>query len=229
MINRLKTTDCFTHFVLTTSDINYCLEYNTPNSSHFNSVRMSSSVSSVSYQRSLRRAFSNAKMLAFFNPDLTNFITLTYANLQTDIIQCQQHIKDLIKNYYPGLKYIYVFELQDRGAIHVHMITDNKINTTKIKFHNSLIGWKHGFSDVRTISDFDSNFKPYIYLFKYMNKTQRVGKSFIHRSRNFDEIKVVDYAKYVNALQEGNIYYKEDYKFDIDGRSCSISKKYYKT
>jgi len=50
--------------------------------------------------------------------------------------------------------------------------------------YDSITNWTHGFTSVLSINDFDQNFRPYLYLFKYMRKSQRIGKSFIHTSKN---------------------------------------------
>jgi hypothetical protein len=224
-----------------------------------NPSRSLSQLGTESYIRSLRRAFTRAKHLAFFNPDLTKFVTLTYAQNMTDPEQALTDIKIMIKSQnranarnlknlgtkpptefspfpqgyikidaagvqYPltinkndhssnpcgkgvnsdhKLKYIYVLELQKRGAVHVHMITTEKISTHLNKNgYFSVDYWNHGFSSVLDIDKTDGSFKPYLYLFKYMTKAQRVGGSFIHTSRNFDKIQHMDYNDFISNLSE---------------------------
>lgn len=272
--------------------------------------RKLSIIGSDSYKRSLRRAFTRAKLLAFFNPDLTQFITLTYKSNEQNYNKVIDDIKLLIKNHnnniqkqskqknyslidrdyrnrqlelstFPQaehhlatepeiapellndprrsrdcgnvdnsgqvvkpshnhnqlkesqtsetnpLKYIYVMELQKRGAIHVHMIANEALKYEVNKNgYLSVAGWSHGFSSVFTIKDFDSNFRPYLYLFKYMAKAQRVGRSFIHVSKNFDKIENVDYDRYINQVSEGVKIHEEDYKFTIKEKDYTISKIY---
>lgn len=236
MFYRLKTTSPSARFLLLTSDYAYCKPDNNPSPSEFdNSPRSTSVFGTDSYSRSLRRAFSRAKMLAFFNPDLTQFITLTYKQQNNTPEQVQSDLKRFIrlqrKNKKESLKYIYVLEYQKRGSIHVHMVANDVLDCELNKNgYLSVKGWHSGFTSVQQIhiSKFDSDFKPYLYLFKYMSKAQRVGKSFIHCSRNFDKIEVVDYADYINELKKGNCLYKEDYQFEINDRSCRITKKYYR-
>lgn len=276
--------------------------------------RTLSEVGSDSYNRSLRRAFARAKLLAFFNPDLTQFITFTYAenmidenkalkdiklflqkekrnknkkksppppeiqknkaenqqaefstfphpknnNKLTDVIARKKNRQNRSRqgcgnvensdtlsithaeldsifearegNEEVPIKYIYVFERQKRGAIHIHMMCNEafeyRINKNG---HRELVNWSHGFTSVLTINDLDNNFKPYLYLFKYMGKAQRVGKSFIHTSRkSFDEIKWVDYDYYIEALAKGDKVYEEDYKFTFDQQNYTINKQYFK-
>lgn len=239
----LQTTKQLTHYILLTSDIDYnnpyIKNYNTPNPSHFLPNRLQSQLGTDSYSRSLRRAFSRAKQLAFFNPDLTQFITLTYKANQTDLQQALLDIQILIKyqkrliekqtktTKTPTFKYIYVFELQKRGAIHVHMVANDFLATKMVNGRLNVLGWQqHGFSDVKTIKNTDNNFKPYLYLFKYMQKAQRIGGSFIHVSRNFDKISSMDYSHYINTLSEVHLLYKEDYEFTINDKTRKITKEY---
>lgn len=277
-------------------------------------IRTQSEVGTDSYQRSLRRAFSRAKLLAFFNKDLTYFITFTYkqnildenkalydikqflkkekrkysqkqslANIEkqkmakntqqelstfpqspnnnklTDVITRKKNRENRRrkgcgnvensdtmsisyaelgsvfetdqKNEENPFKYLYVFERQKRGAIHVHMVCNGGFETEINKNgYKSLKNWLHGFTSVLEIKDFDDNFKPYLYLFKYMQKAQRVGKSFIHTSRkSFDKIKSVDYDYYIEVLSEGSIVYEEDYKFTLNKKDYTINKEYFRT
>jgi len=134
--------------------------------------------------------------------------------------------KDTKKNPF---KYIYVFERQKRGAIHIHMVTNGGFQLQINKNgHRELKNWPHGFTSVLDIKDFDNNFKPYLYLFKYMQKAQRIGKSFIHTSKTFDKIINVDYDYYIEQLAEGNIIYEEDYNYTLNEENHSISKDYFR-
>lgn len=162
---------------------------------------------SKSYNDALQRAFNKAKEQIYFNPDMTNFITLTYAENMQDIEQAMHDVKMLIKRTTRRSsnpvgngrerkpKYIYVFEYQKRGAIHVHMIANDafllQVNRNN---HKELVDWPKGFSSVLSINDFDSNFRPYLYLFKYMKKSQRIGKSFVHSSRNLSNYTLLEDA-----------------------------------
>jgi hypothetical protein len=109
------------------------------------------------------------------------------------------------------------------------MLCNEFFDTERIGTHLNVSLWlKHGFSEVLTINDFDKDFKTYLYLFKYMNKAQRVGKSFIHVSKTFDKIKSMDYDNYINRLNEENILFEEDFTFKLNQQSCTINKKYYR-
>lgn len=203
--------------------------------------RKLSEVGTDSYNRSLRRAFNRAKTLAFFNPDLNQFITLTYAKPIDDPNKVIDDVKEMVKRHKKSsdipFKYIYVFEIQEKrkakyghSVIHIHMIANRALSTVPNRNkHLSVKEWPHGFSSVLDIEDFDNNFRPYLYLFKYMSKAQRVGKSFIHVSRNFDKIEPVEYGKYINHFEDKEFTHKEDYAFTVAEKNYSISKEYYRT
>lgn len=70
-------------------------------------------------------------------------------------------------------------------ASNFFQLQKNKNGFNELKNWN--IGTGHGFSSVLTIKKFDSNFKPYLYLFKYMTKAQRIGKQFIYCSRGLND------------------------------------------
>ena len=161
--------------------------------------RYNSVFGTKSYNDSLQRAFNKAKEQIYFNPDMTNFITLTYAENMQNIEKCLQDVKVFIRaqtraneRLHPAgsgratpIKYIFVMEYQSRGALHVHMIANSAFSLQVNKNgYDSLTLWPHGYTSVLTIKDFDNNFRPYLYLFKYMKKSQRIGKSFVHSSRN---------------------------------------------
>lgn len=183
-----------------------------------------------SYSDALQRAFNKAKMQIFFNPDMTNFVTLTYAGLDHTPEQVLQDVKILIEKESRSdrakrgqLKYIYIMEYQKRGSIHVHMITNDlfslQVNRNGYK---ELIHWQKGFSSVLQIKDFDSNFRPYLYLFKYMRKSQRIGKSFVHSSRNLNNFHEEDSK--LSPQQWDTI--NQEYTFT---KKHNTTFKYYKT
>lgn len=121
-------------------------------------------------------------------------------------------------------------EYQKRGSIHVHMIANNALETKMNKYgYREIKGWEHGYTNVQDIHDFDNNFKTYLYLFKYMQKAQRIGASFIHVSRNFDKIENVDYGEYIDKLSEEGVLFKEDYEFILNDKTATITKAYIDT
>lgn len=249
--------------------------------------RTLSEVGSASYQRSLRRSFNRAKLIAFFNPDINQFITLTYKGTTHTPHDVMNHIKQFIKEEkrrmkmseppvhesslkkqskfqnkesFPHadptpkgqvpvvnseksklqsksesspkhtrkkLKYIWVMEYQKRGSLHVHMITNDFFQTHINKYgYEQLTNWKHGFTQVQTVENTDENFKPYLYLFKYMHKSQRIGSSFIHVSRGLDKIKPIDYNDIINKIDKGELVYKEESTFKILDKTYPYIRDY---
>lgn len=167
--------------------------------------RSESTYTSKSYLDGLQRAFNRAKEQIYFNPDMQYFVTLTYAGIQDNYETVMYDLKQLCKkerrNGNTNFKYIYVLEWQKRGSLHVHMITNNALTThTNKNGYQSLTYWKHGYTSKLTINDFDQNFKPQLYLFKYMKKAQRIGKSFLHSSRNLNNYTKLD-GGHINLLQ----------------------------
>lgn len=155
-------------------------------------ARTESVYGTKSYRDAVQRAFNVAKTQVYFNPDMTNFITLTYAGADHTPQQVMHDIKMLVKResrmdraQRGEIKYIWIMEYQKRGSIHVHMIANDCFSLqVNRNGYNELKYWKKGFSSVLHIRDFDGNFRPHLYLFKYMRKAQRIGKSFVHSSRN---------------------------------------------
>jgi len=187
---------------------------NKPRSKAVQSVpRQEAQYGTKQYKDALQRAFNKAKEQIYFNPDMTNFITLTYARADQSIEDVMHDIKMLIKKETrqssrpdgqsgsKTIKYIYIMEYQKRGSIHVHMIANSSFTLqVNSNGYNELTHWPHGFSSVLTIKDFDGNFRPYLYLFKYMKKSQRIGKSFVHSSKNLNNYTKLETSE-INLLQ----------------------------
>lgn len=174
------------------------------------------------------RAFSLAKQKVFFNKDLKYFVTLTYADNMQDYDKLKQDIKIFLNSEKrKGIesKYIWVVEKQKRGALHVHMITNTKYTTfiNKNGFHQ-LENWKHGISSVLDIQGTDANFKPYLYLFKYIKKTEKIGGRYVHSSRNLNNFITLSDFKFNEMLKE-ELLSEKSYMGSVDR---IIKKKYYR-
>lgn len=188
-----------------------------------------SEIGTESYRASLSRAFNRAKQKIYFNPDMTQFVTLTYKENMQDTEKLLYDVKQLLKKESrhgsKDQKYIYIIERQERGALHVHMIANEFLTTHKNKNgYPSCTYWTHGFSSVLDIKGADSNFKPYLYLFKYMKKAQRIGNRFVYSSNsvnNFDYYTDFEFEKKLYDLQ-----FTENVQLGILDRK--IKKQYYK-
>lgn len=190
--------------------------------------RTEAEFSSKSYRDGLQRAFNRAKQQVYFNPDMKYFVTLTYEGSDHTIDDVMTDLKIFFKTERRkgnNPKYIWVAEYQKRGSIHVHMITNRGFETSvNQNGYDQLSNWHHGFSSVLHITDFDKNFKPYLYLFKYMKKAQRIGKSFIHSSRNisnFEEMNMDDFQH-----NDWNVYHQERTQAQIRDFTLNCYKYY---
>lgn len=187
---------------------------------------------SNSYLDALQRAFNVVKTRVFFNPDMDRFITLTYKGKNHTPEQVLYDVKQLIKtekrNHSKSLKYIYIMEYQKRGSIHVHMIANSNFTFRKNKNnYDELTYWKHGFSSALKISDFDKNFRPYLYLFKYMKKSERIGKSFTHSSRNLDNYKNISDNENINLNEMGLLTQEKTQATLPNGHIINFTRGYY--
>jgi len=140
---------------------------------------------SISYE-SKRQAFKRASELLYFNDDLQFFLTLTYRKQHSNYKKVLDDLKNFSR-YEKNLKYIGVVEKHKSGNLHIHLIT-NKIQLTSYKLDKlSAKNWKLGFSDVVHISTFDKNFNIMKYLFKYLEKSDKVGGRWVLKSRNLSK------------------------------------------
>jgi len=205
------------------------------------SERFEAIYGSKSYRDALQRAFNKAKEQIYFNEDMVNFVTLTYKGADHTPEDVMYDVKQLIKKEVrhgsKPIKYIWIMEYQKRGSIHVHMIANSSFTLQENKNgYKELVYWQKGFSSILHINDFDSNFRPYLYLFKYMKKAQRIGKSFVHTSRNLNnytklqdaEINLLQWRTVTQELTETRImntnftFYKNYLEFDDTMTSESI-------
>lgn len=184
------------------------------------------------YNDSLQKAFNRVKQQVFFNPDMIYFVTLTYKGTEHTASDVLYDLRQLMKKtkrqgYNP--KYVAVFEYQKRGSIHVHMITNDQFLMNKNKNnHLELTDWQKGYSSILTIDDVDKNFRPFLYLFKYMKKSARIGKRFVYSSRNLNNFidlppELFDYKLYNEiqtekthaTLPTGKIVWYNKYYFEL--------------
>ena len=132
---------------------------------------------------SRRRAFNRGSAILYCNKDrLNTFITLTYKNQHSDY----NIIKQDLKNYFSRNKidYLAVVEKHKSGNYHIHAITsdlDNIVSLRKGKY--SWGSWKKGFSDVKFLSGTDDKFRVELYIFKYIQKAEKIGGRYFLKSR----------------------------------------------
>ena len=176
---------------------------------------------------SRRRAFNRGSAILYCNQHkLTTFLTLTYAKQHSNY----QKILNDIKNHFSrkGISYLAVVEKHKSGFYHIHMITsdlENVISLRKGKY--SWKEWKAGFSDVKFLSGTDHKFRVELYLFKYLNKAEKIGGKYFLKSRDLTVKKFsypcgliprpilhnwdIDFFTY-------NVYTKDIYKMSVERR-----------
>lgn len=136
-----------------------------------------------SQQESRRRAFALASLKIAQNPDMNVFITLTYDPKRNP----SPHYLDDLKNFFRGThaKYLATFERHTNNpCLHIHLITNYNFPTfTNPNGFPSLSGWHKGFSSVKYLEDTDDRFNASKYVFKYMNKSEKISHKFVYSSR----------------------------------------------
>lgn len=115
---------------------------------------------------SVFRTRRNLRRLVNSNPNLSSFITLTFAENLTDISLANLYFKLFIqklKRRYPTLLYIAVIEFQKRGAVHYHLLA-------KLPYipQNELSDlWGHGFVGINKLTNLKN---VGAYIAKYIQK-----------------------------------------------------------
>lgn len=136
---------------------------------------------------SINRTRSNIRRTIQANPDLTKFVTLTFADNITDISLANKLFNKFIMrlNYiYDNFKYICIIEFQKRGAVHYHFLCNMPyIENTKL---NKI--WKNGFVKINKIKHVDN---VAVYVCKYLQKDMRdermLHKKKFFRSKNLEQ------------------------------------------
>lgn len=177
----------------------------------------------------LVRAKKNIKDIIYNNLNNTSsMITLTFAeNIQDyDIAQKQWKLllQKIKRKYEKNLKYIAVMELQQRGAIHYHIIT---FNESIYNLENDKIAdmWGNGFTYKKNIDDINvfTRDKLSNYLGKYLssadNKDQLIDKNkkMYFTSRNLKKVE----SKKINTIYKDYIIKNGNARIEI---SNSITK-----
>lgn len=104
--------------------------------------RKSSEVKPEDREKNIKRIKKKCRRLALAN-DLTVHLILTYKENMQDVDKADNHFKKFIyelRQIYPKLKYLATRELQQRGAIHYHVLLNQRLNIKKAEQI-----WKHGF------------------------------------------------------------------------------------
>lgn len=125
----------------------------------------SSEVSEEDRKRNLKRVKRNCRRLAFSNDLGQVHMVLTYKENMQDVDKSDEHFKKfmyLLRQEYPYIKYLATREFQQRGAVHYHILLNQRVN---IKVVQQL--WTHGFI---TLVQHKNQLKAVMYVLKYISK-----------------------------------------------------------
>lgn len=179
---------------------------------------------------SRRRAFNRGSAIIYCNKHiLTTFVTLTYKNQTSDYKKVVSDIKEVFSRRH--ISYLAVVEKHKSGMLHIHAITSdlpNVISLRKGKF--SWKSWRRGFSDVKFLSQTDDKFRVEKYIFKYLQKAEKIGGRYFLKSR---DLTVNKFSYPFGVLPSPIINNREvDFStyniYNIDGGYCiSVERRYY--
>ena len=115
------------------------------------------------------RTKSRFKRLVRSNPNLTKFITLTFAENQTDLTYANKYFNKFIKRLtalYPSFQYIAVPEFQKRGAVHYHLLCNI---STFVENKTLADVWGAGFVNIQNLRKIGIK-RIDLYMIKYLTK-----------------------------------------------------------
>lgn len=125
----------------------------------------SNEVSKEDRERNLKRVKKNVRRLALANDLGQVHLTLTFKENMQNVDKADNLFKKFIfelRKRYPYLKYIATRELQKRGAIHYHVLLNQRVN---LKVARKL--WKHGFI---WLVGHKNKLEAVMYVLKYITK-----------------------------------------------------------
>lgn len=206
-------------------------------------------------RETLYKARNNIIRMVNCNPDLTTFITLTYAENMQNLQLSKYHLKTFFKMMqedFTNFRYLYVLEYQQRGAIHYHMLcnlyipvdtakpNERKKEGQKIlenQFHDMY--WPHGWVDIRDLKqEGNTNAGLYVsaYLVEDLYKLDLGGARCYGYSRNID--KPIERKALVDLKQDEiienyasqyNLKYASNYnmRYEKDGKIIDGNVNYF--
>lgn len=127
--------------------------------------RKSEEVTEEDRERNIKRVKRNVRRLAFSNDLGQVHLVLTYAQNMQDADKADQHFKKYmfeLHKIYPHLKYLATREFQKRGAIHYHVLLNQRIDIKKAQK-----AWSHGYI---TLVQHKNKLKAVMYVLKYISK-----------------------------------------------------------
>ena len=138
-------------------------------------------------QYSVNRTRTEIRRLINSNPQLTKFMTLTFADNITDLKEANYIFNQFIKRMtykHPDFKYLAIPEFQQRGAVHYHLLCEMPF----IHYSEIYEIWGQGNIDIKILNDVD-NIGAYVckYLSKDMFDERTFGKKKFFRSQTLLE------------------------------------------
>ncbi len=149
------------------------------------------------------------------NPDMTKFLTLTFAENLTDLKSCNEKFKAFIrklKKIKTDLKYLVIPEFQKRGAVHYHAL----LNLDYIDQKQLADLWGHGFIKIKNIKD---GINIGLYVSKYIGKDLEDERYFHNKkhfcSRNLSKPQIFYSAQEIDnflRLNSSSLAYEKTFK-----------------
>jgi len=136
---------------------------------------------------SVNRTRTEIRRLINSNPQLTKFMTLTFAKNITDLKEANYIFNQFIKRMtykYPHFEYLAIPEFQKRGAVHYHLLCKMPF----VHFNEIREIWGQGNIDIKKLNNVD-NIGAYVckYLSKDMFDERTFGKKKFFRSQTLKE------------------------------------------
>lgn len=141
------------------------IDYTCPGRKGGRKGRKSEEVSVKDRKTNIRRVKRNCRRLALANDLGQVHMVLTYKENMQDIDKADKHFKYCmakLRNIYPSLKYLATREYQERGAVHYHVLLNQRVDYKKA----SEI-WKHGY--IYLVSH-KNKIAAVLYVLKYISK-----------------------------------------------------------
>lgn len=179
---------------------------------------------------SRRRAFNRGSAIIYCNKDkLSTFLTLTYKNQTSDYKKVVQDLKEVFSRRH--ISYLAVIEKHKSGMLHIHAITSDLANIVSLRKNKySWKSWRRGFSDVKFLSQTDDKFRVEKYIFKYLQKSEKIGGRYFLKSRDLT-VKHFSYPFGVlpsPMLNDREIDFFTYNIYNVDGGfSISVERRYY--
>ena len=201
----------------------------------------------INKRANLNKSRNKIIRLCSCNKDLTTFITLTYRDNFQDYKKSKYHLNCFFKQF-KDLKYIYVLELQGRGAIHYHLLcnlsiafkTSHKGRKSQIQkdFERQFASkyWQHGFVDIRNLgSEGNTNIGKYLssYMVQGLSSKDLQGVKCFGYSRNLlkpIEEKIIFKGDILELLKDYKVSYINTYQIrytDKKGKERINDVNYY--